>query len=82
METVGKAESALIWNKHGMRSRWFHPLLSQRFYNGIHRRGMQYGLSGRVLPGALAGFGYDYDRVWGGLLNDPRVPAPHEISSG
>lgn len=76
MDTVGKTESELIWNKHGLRPRWFHPLLSQRFYNGVHRRGMQHALSGRSLPGALPGIGYDYDRVWGSLLTSQEPPAP------
>ena len=48
-------------------SRW-HPILSTRFFHGVKRRGWQFAASGRKLPGALPGVGYDYDRVWGGLL--------------
>ena len=29
----------------------------------------------RVLTGSLPGIGYDYDDVWGGQLNDTRLPA-------
>jgi len=74
METVGAAECRLIWQKNGIRPRQYHRLVSQRFGNRVLRDGWSYALGGKHLPGALTGIGYDYDQVWGGLLNDNDIP--------
>jgi glycosyltransferase involved in cell wall biosynthesis len=40
----------------------------------VRHRSRRFAESGGLLPGALPGVGYDYDQLWGGLLNDPRLP--------
>ena len=35
-------------------------------------RSRRFAARGKMLPGAMAGIGYDYDLVWGGRLNAPR----------
>ena len=36
----------------------------------IDVKSRQFAVSGKRLPGALPGIGYDFDLAWGGLLND------------
>ena len=31
MNTIGLIERRKIWQKNGIRDRWFHPLVSRRF---------------------------------------------------
>ncbi len=50
---------------------WVFELALDRWVRGRSRR---FAESGAMLPGALPGVGYDYDQLWGGLLNDPRLP--------
>ena len=58
----------------GLVKRKIDNLISARFFNSVNRRGGKFAYRHRHLPGALPGVGYDYDRVWGGLLNDKRLP--------
>ena len=74
LETVGAAEIQQVWQRYGLTRNRLDDLRSARFFNGVNRRGGRYAHVRRHLPGALPGIGYDYDRVWGGLLNDPRLP--------
>lgn len=75
LNTIGRIECRQIWEKNGIRRRWFHPVVSQRFSNRVYQDGWRHALGGRSAPGALAGIGYDYDQVWGGLLNESTMPA-------
>jgi glycosyltransferase involved in cell wall biosynthesis len=63
-----------VWTKYKVRlSRWQEmPAVGIREYIDIQSR--RFAASGKVLPGALSGIGYDYDRAWGGLLNSPDMP--------
>jgi glycosyltransferase involved in cell wall biosynthesis len=74
LATVGAEEIRRVWTKYGLTNRFTDRWISWRFMNSALRKGSEYALSGRQLPGALCGTGYDYDRVWGGLLKDPRLP--------
>jgi glycosyltransferase involved in cell wall biosynthesis len=74
LETIGTEEIARVWERYGLRHRKVHSLVSARFFNSVNRRGGKFAYRHRHLPGALPGIGYDYDRVWGGLLNDKRLP--------
>jgi hypothetical protein len=55
---------------------WLDPYRSARFYHGVIRTGDKFAVKQGKLPGALPGVGYDYDLVWGGLLDDGRLPPP------
>jgi glycosyltransferase involved in cell wall biosynthesis len=74
METVGADEIRCVWRRYGIEPHWAHPLISARVYYRIIRDGGQFAARRRKLPGALPGVGYNYDEVWGGLLDDPRLP--------
>lgn len=51
-----------IWMPRG------HGLAELALSRWVEHRSRRFALSGVVLPGALAGTGYDYDRVWDGKL--------------
>ncbi|HEY2584810.1 MAG TPA: glycosyltransferase family 2 protein [Tepidisphaeraceae bacterium] len=79
LETIGTAEIEGVWEHYGLVKRKVDNLISARFFNSVNRQGGKFAYRHRHLPGALPGVGYDYDRVWGGLLNDKRLP-PREGS--
>ncbi len=74
METVGKAEIQRVWDRYGLTPGRLDPFVSARFYYGVLRSGEKFAAKRRKLPGCLPGVGYDYDLLWGGLLNDTRLP--------
>ena len=74
METVGAEEIKRVWQRYGLRPGRLDPLRSARFYHGVIRAGAKFAAQRRKLPGALAGVGYNYDQVWGGVLDDGRLP--------
>jgi hypothetical protein len=51
-----------IWMPRG------HGLAELALSRWVGRRSRRFAASGALLPGALAGVGYDYDRVWDGRL--------------
>jgi glycosyltransferase involved in cell wall biosynthesis len=75
LHDVGQAEIRQVREKHGLRIARGESMLGGVFSLYVQRRGFRYQMSARSLPGALAGVGYDYDSVWGGLLNEKRLPA-------
>jgi glycosyltransferase involved in cell wall biosynthesis len=74
LATVGKEEVQRVWANYGLKAHVSDPWRSSRFMNSAINSGSAYAQSGRQLPGALSGTGYDYDDVWGGLLKDSRLP--------
>jgi glycosyltransferase involved in cell wall biosynthesis len=74
LETVGTQEVNQVWKKYGLKMKKFDDLRAARFFNSVNRRGGRFAYRHQHLPGALPGIGYDYNRVWGGLLTDPRMP--------
>ena len=52
-----------------------HGRVEKAVFDWIAARSRRFAHRGTTLPGALAGIGYDYDRVWGGLLAASRLPA-------
>jgi glycosyltransferase involved in cell wall biosynthesis len=68
-------EVARVWRKYKVRlARWQEiPAVGIREWIDVKSR--QFAVSGKTLPGALAGVGYDFDQAWGGLLNDRDVAA-------
>lgn len=74
LETVGAAEVRGVWERYGLKARPMDPFTSARFYHGAVRHGGKFAAKAGKRPGALPGVGYDYDLVWGGLLNDSKLP--------
>jgi glycosyltransferase involved in cell wall biosynthesis len=74
LQTVGAQEVERVRTRYGVKLGRFAPLVSARFYYGALRRGSEFAAKRRKLPGALPGVGYDYNDVWGGLLDDKRLP--------
>jgi glycosyltransferase involved in cell wall biosynthesis len=81
LETVGAEEIRKVWKRYGIEAQRFDPIVSARFFNGVIRRGDKFAAAKKMLPGCLPGVGYDYNQVWGGLLDDPRLPPVHEVVS-
>lgn len=74
MQTVGNEEIRKVWTRYGLTARRWDQLRSGRFYYRVLRNGCKFAQSGEQLPGSLPGKGYDYDELWGGLLNAPSLP--------
>ena len=70
METVGADEIRRVWKRYSIAPGWLDPYRSARFYHGVIRAGDKFAVKRGKLPGALPGVGYNYDLVWGGLLDD------------
>ena len=73
-EGIVHPEVAKVWKKYKVRlSRWQEmPAVGIREWIDVKSR--QFAVSGKALPGALPGIGYDFDRAWGGLLNSGVMP--------
>ena len=67
-------EVARVWRTYKVRlARWQEmPAVGIREWIDVKSR--QFAVSGKSLPGALPGVGYDFDRVWSGLLNNNATP--------
>jgi hypothetical protein len=74
LTTVGAAETNRVREKYGITLGRLAPLVSARFYYGALRNGEEFAYQRRQLPGCLPGIGYDYNEVWGGLLDEPGLP--------
>ena len=74
LATVGKEEIDRVWRKFGLKNSKLDPIRSKMFFYAAMRHGCQFAQSGKSLPGVLPGIGYNYDQVWGGLLNETRLP--------
>ena len=69
METVGATEINGVRKKYGVKLGPFHQYRSARFYYGGFDAGWNSRTNAVQLPGCLPGVGYDYDLLWGGLLD-------------
>ena len=65
-------------NKEAQR---FDPIVSARFFNSVIRNGDKFAAAKKMLPGCLPGTGYDYNEVWGGLLDERRLPPRAESAA-
>ena len=74
METTGAEEIRRVWKTYGIKPGRLDPLRSARFFHGVIRAGDRFAVKRGKLPGALPGIGYNYNQVWGGLLDDERLP--------
>ena len=84
METVGAEEIRRVWKHYGIAPSRLDPFRSARFYHGVIRAGDKFAVKRGKLPGALPGVGYNYDQVWGGLLDEDRLPplAAERVGAG
>ena len=55
-------------------------LVAHLLLRRLESNSREFEKSGKVLPGALAGVGYNYDRVWAGLLNEPMEQVIHALA--
>ena len=46
--------------------------------NTVIRNGDKFAAAKKMRPGCLPGVGYDYNQLWGGLLDDTRLPPRSE----
>lgn len=74
IEGVVHPEVVRVRESRGIRLRDWHRLPELALHEWIDVRSRRFTASGAILPGALPGIGYNYDRVWGGLLSDSRMP--------
>jgi glycosyltransferase involved in cell wall biosynthesis len=74
LNTVGAAEVNKVREKYKIELGRLAPFVSARFYYGALRNGEKFAHERRQLPGCLPGVGYDYNEVWGGLLDEPGLP--------
>ena len=74
MDTVGAKEISRVRERYAIKSGILDPILGYRYYDSVIRRGSAFADKKGKLPGALPGVGYDYGALWGGLLDDPRLP--------
>jgi glycosyltransferase involved in cell wall biosynthesis len=71
---LGQKEITRVRAKHGIRIHRGESMIGGLFSLYVQRRGFRYEFFRSPLPGSLAGKGYNYDALWGGLLNDSRLP--------
>jgi glycosyltransferase involved in cell wall biosynthesis len=74
LNTVGATEVNRVRERYKIELPKFAQLVSGRFYYGALRRGEEFAHHRRQLPGCFPGVGYDYNEVWGGLLDEPALP--------
>ena len=65
-------EVTRVYKEHGIRVAHWHRLPQLAQYELLDVRSRRFAARGKILPGALAGIGYDYDLVWGGRLSGQR----------
>lgn len=58
-----------VRKQHRIRMPRGHGLAELALSRWVDRRSRRFAASGVILPGALAGMGYSYDRVWDGKLS-------------
>lgn len=74
VEGATHPEVARVRRENGIKLDDWHRLPELALHEWIDIRSRRFAAGGLALPGALAGVGYDYDRVWNGMLNDRNLP--------
>ena len=72
MQEGAHPEVERVYQEHGIRIADWHRLPQLAQYELLDIRSRKFAASGKILPGGLAGIGYDYDRVWRGRLSGRR----------
>jgi glycosyltransferase involved in cell wall biosynthesis/SAM-dependent methyltransferase len=74
LETIGAREMLKVRRKFMVRAALTDGLFGLLLGNWIQYVGRYFAAASRSLPGALPGFGYDYNDLWGGLLRPDAIP--------
>ena len=74
VEGITHPEVARVRRERGVKLSDWHRLPELALHEWIDIRSRRFAAGRPPLPGALKGVGYDYDRVWNGMLNDRRPP--------
>jgi glycosyltransferase involved in cell wall biosynthesis len=74
LATLGEEEKRRVLDKYGLTITWRDRLRIAHTTRVLRWRSWWHVKTRRLLPGALPGIGYDYDDVWGGQLNERRLP--------
>lgn len=67
--TVGQAEISRVHQKHGIRFPKGGRLIGTAFQLSVQLRSARFARQGGLISGCLPGTGYNYDEIWGELLN-------------
>jgi glycosyltransferase involved in cell wall biosynthesis len=62
-------EVVRVRSDNGIALRHWHWIPERLLHDWITSRSRRFAVEGKTLAGALAGVGYDYDRVWNGKLS-------------
>jgi glycosyltransferase involved in cell wall biosynthesis/SAM-dependent methyltransferase len=68
LEIVGRREMLRVRQRYGIGRLPHDGLLGMWLSRWVSQAGNRFGVSGRSLPGAFPGVGYDYNDFWGGVL--------------
>jgi glycosyltransferase involved in cell wall biosynthesis len=63
-----------VWRKYKVQLAHWQEMPAVGIREWIDVKSRRFAVSGKSLPGALPGVGYDFDRVWRGLLNNGTMP--------
>jgi len=79
LATLGEEEKRRVMEQYGLHLTWRDRLHIARTTWKLRWRSWRHVQTRSLMEGALPGAGYDYDDVWGGQLNEkrlPEIPAP------
>jgi glycosyltransferase involved in cell wall biosynthesis len=74
---IGASEIQRIWQQYKVRCHKWDPSVAATFWRAVEISSHVFAATRKERPGVLPGVGYDYDEVWAGELNDPRIPPAH-----
>ena len=72
MQEGAHPEVERVYQEQGIHLADWHRLPQLAQYELLDIRSRRFAAAGKILPGALAGVGYNYDRVWRGRLSGRR----------
>jgi hypothetical protein len=73
LSTSGRGEIRRVRAARDVRISVPEKVVGALFFRWVVARGWWHAKTHRSLPGALPGVGYDYDAVWGALLNSAQT---------
>jgi glycosyltransferase involved in cell wall biosynthesis len=74
LATLGEEEKQRVLDQHGIKIGWYDRCRISLATKALRWRSWWHVKSRRLVSGSLPGIGYDYDDVWGGQLNEARLP--------
>ena len=70
LDDLGQKEIKRVREKNNITIHRGESMLGGLYSLLVQRAGMKYRFTTRSLPGSLPGIGYDYDELWGRMLNE------------